>query len=514
MAQANFTETVGNASFEMIYVPGGTFTIGCTSSSGCPADAAPVSGVSVSNYFIARTTVTRGLWNAVMGTTGGSANSVYTNMDWYDAMEFACKLSEVTGKNYRMATEAEWEYAAKNHAGSLAGITSNATEEWAYNSWSGTHSGGVDPVGPGSGQHTQKTRRNARGTGTATDANITGRLIRSIEGYGPALRLVLSAGTNFPLNYVSPCDLRAPEMGAEPVNSYRDPRWITGSGSRWIADSETIAIGSFELRAWEDGTAVMTTRGWNGQLTNTNGQWFTSNNIAFVFVPSSGAIRAFPYIFLDETKGSLISGQSFTNGGFIGRIVKETASNLDKPTVSNLRSGADLAAAAGNDYRMVDMVNIPTSARQQDPRLIDETNEGWFQDNRSAGGVHHYRKDIDADEFRFTVNQDSRIMLANGNWFTVNNMFLRVTHSTGYTVDYLYTVTPDGVLYHNSFMAYERGDFRMFRKTANGSDVFNFTCGNACSGEIPKGEGASMYARVANGHSTFVPAPCPTGGCR
>ena len=58
-------------------------------------------------------------------------------------------------------------------------------------------------------------------------------------------------------------------------------------------------------------------------------------------------------------------------------------------------------------------------------------------------------------------------MLANGKWFTVNNTFLRITHSTGYTTDYLYAVTSDGTFYHDSYQAYERADFRMFQKKAN-----------------------------------------------
>lgn len=495
-----YTETVNGVSFDMVYIPGGSFTLGCESGS-CPADTSPVSGVSVSSYHIGKTEVTTTLWNAVMdddaSSFGGTSGS-YTSMTWYDAMEFACRLSHLTGRYYRMTTEAEWEYAAKNHLGSLERVGSG--EEWAYNSWSSTHSGGADPVGPSSGQHTQKTRRDAQGTAD----NITGRLIRSIEGVGPALRLAISAEMDFPPGLVPPCDLHAPQMGDEPANSYRDPRWITGSDAHWTTGS--LAIGNFDLRVWDDGTA---------RLGNTNGQWFTSNNIAFVFVPSSGSSTQFAYIFLDETQGSLISAQSFMSGGYIGRIAKEAADSYAKPPISGLQSGADLAAAAGENFRMVDMVNIPESAKQQDPRLLDGTTQGWFQDNRSAGGVHHYRKDVDPDEFRFTVNQGtSRVMLANGNWFTVNNTFLRVTHSSGYTADYLYAVDADGVFYHNSFMAYERGDFRMFRKEPNGSEVFAATCGSLCSGEIPKGEDASLYANMENGHSTFVPAPCPAGGCR
>jgi len=498
----NFTETVNGVSFDMVYVPGGTFTLGCESGP-CPADAEPVSGVNVSSYHIGKNEVTTELWNAVMDDDVTSWGSTpITSITWYEAMEFACKLSQITGRKYRMTTEAEWEYAAKNHLSSLEDIGSN--EEWAYNSWNSTHMGGTDPVGPGSGEHTQKTRRDAQGQ--VVD-NITGRLIRSIDGIGPALRLAISAEMNFPPDYVPPCDLHAPHMGDEPVNSYRDPRWITGSDTHWTMGP--IAIGSFDLRVWDDGTA---------SLNGTNGQWFTSNNIAFVFVPSSGSFVTYPYIFLDETQGSLLSDQSLNFGfggshGYIGRIVKESADSYNKPAVSSLKSGEELAAAAGNDYKMIDMVNIPESAKELDPRLIDGTSQGWFQNNTSNGGVHHYRKDIDPDEFRFTVNQDgNRTMLANGEWFTVNNMFLRVTHSSGYTTDYLYAIDSEGTFYHLSFQAYERADFRIFKLTSNGSE-FESVCGSICSGEIPKGEPASIYARLDNGHSTFVPAPCPSGGC-
>ncbi len=488
----DYTEDrVPGVSFDMVYVPGGTFTLGCEAEP-CPADTAPVAGVSVSSYHIAKAELTPELWTAVVGGESGFGGPT---MNWYDAMRFACKLSEMTQLAYRMMTEAEFEYAAKNHLDQLEDIGSG--EEWAYNSWSLTHMGGTDPVGPGSGEHTQKTRRDAQGS---VD-NITGRLIRSIDGTGPVLRLAISADADFPPEYVAPCALRAPDLGEEPENSYRDPRWITGSDAYWTAG--TLAIGSFALRVWEDGTA---------SLNNADGQWFTSNNIAFVFVPSSGAIKKFPYIFLDETQGSLISDQSFMSGGYIGRIEKAPADGVDKPTVSGLKSGAELAAEAGDDFEMIDMEDIPESAKEQDPRLLDGPDQAWFQDNTSAGGLHHYRKDVDADEFRFTVNQGQMIMLTNGAWFTVNNTFLRVTHPAGYTTDYLYAVDPDGSFYHNSFQAYERADFRIFQKKPN-SEAFPASCGDHCSSEIPKGEEPSLYATMDNGHSTFVPAPCPAAGC-
>ncbi|MFC1643027.1 formylglycine-generating enzyme family protein [Myxococcota bacterium] len=487
----NYTEEVNGVTFDMVYVPGGTFTIGCESGS-CPADTEPVSGVTVSSYHIAKTEMTTELWNAVMGESSDGFGGPSTT--WYDAMEFACELSKMTGRAYRMMTEAEFEYAAKNHLSSLEDIGSG--EEWAYNSWSGTHMGGTDPVGPNSGQHTQKTRRDAQGTAD----NITGRLIRSIDGIGPALRLTISQEMDFPPEYVPPCDLKAPEIGDEPENSYRDPRWVTGSDAHWTSSSEW---GNFDLRVWEDGTA---------RMGSTDGQWFTSNNIAFVFVPSSGSSTTYPYIFLDDKQGSVLSDAGFMSGGYIGRIEKASADSVDKPTLSGLQSGAELAAAAGDNYKMVDMVNIPESAKEQDSRLLDGTSQGWFQDNTSNGGVHHYRKDVDPDEFRFTVNQGSEVMLANGEWFTVNNTFLRITHSSGYTCDYLYAVDSNGTFYHDSFQAYERADFRMFELKSN-SESFPASCGSHCSSEIPKGQDASFYATQDVGRSTFVPAPCPAGGC-
>ena len=521
-----FTETVGGVSFDMVYAPGGTFTLGCEKESGCPSDSKPVPDVKVSSYYIGKTEITTGLWKAVMGSDAvpqyASNSGSFTSMTWYDAMEFTCKLGQMTGKKYHMPTEAEWEYAAKNHKSfkdTLQKIGSG--EEWAYNSWNGTHMGGTDPVGPGSGKHTQKTRRDAQGTAD----NITGRLIRSIEGQGPALRLALSDEMDYPPNYVLPCDLHAPKMGAEPANSYRDLRWVTGDTAMWAPPKGegTVAVGNFELRVWADGTAQLLS-GYSYPQRAVNGQWFTSNNVAFVFVPSTGSsgITKYGYIFLNDKLGSLISDKDFMTGGFIGRIEKTEANKVEKPTIADLKSGEALARAQTNfdtEFKMVDMVNLPktaaeiTSAHKQDTSLLDGGDtKGWFQNNSAAGGVHHYRKDVDRDEFRFTVNQNNgRTMLANGKWFTVNNIFLRVIHEKGYVADYLYSVTRDSkgakTFYHDSFQGYERGDFRMFKIETNGDDWPKTTCGNICSEEIPKGLGVSMYNSMANGKSTFVPAP-------
>ncbi len=493
---ADYVEQVGGVSFDMVYIPGGTFTLGCETSS-CDPDTSPVPGVSVSSYHMMKNEVSAALREAVTG----EAVSGFGSGNWYDCIRLACELSRQTGRPYRMQTEAEFEYAAKNYLGKLAQI--DGSEEWAYNSWSTSHSTDLtDPVGPASGKHTQKTRRDK-----ATGDNITGRLIRSIDGIGPSCRLVVSNEMDYPPDYVPPCQI-CPPHGEEPENSYRDPRWITGSDMHWVAGAE-LGFGTMDLRVWEDGTA---------KQGNTDGQWFTSNNIAFVFVPNSGTRTTYQYIFLDDTQGSLLSdaGFGFGGGGFIGRIAKEPGDSVAKPTIPNLQSGADLAAAAGPNFKMIDMANIPESAKGQDPRLLDGVGQGWFQNNINAGGTHNYRKDVDPDEFRFVVIDGGRaVMLANGNWFTVNDMFLRITHPDGYTCDYLYAVSSDGgTFYHNSYQGYERADFRMFQIYSNTSGDYPPTCiGNSCSEEIPKGQAASFYSTQEVGQSTFVPARCPASGC-
>ncbi|MDR2582448.1 MAG: formylglycine-generating enzyme family protein [Fibromonadaceae bacterium] len=508
--KADYTETVGSASFDMIYIPGGKFTLGCETN--CQPGAVKPVDAEVSSYFIMKAEATSTLWRAVMGESHAGGT-------WYEAIEFACELSKKTNKNYRMMTEAEFEYAAKNYKSKLSNIGGNGMtgEEWAYNSWDADkHMGGKDPVGPTSGAHTQKTRRDADANGAD---RVTSRLIRSIDGIGPATRLVVSAEMAYPPGYVPSCDIHAPKLeGGEPTNSYRDPRWITGDGYKWGKGS--IAIGSIDLQVWEDGTA---------KLGNTAGQWFTSNNIAFVFVPNSGSVTKYAYIFLDANQGSVISEKDFTAGGYVGRFEK-TAASGSKPTVSDLKTGEALARAQpGFDslYKMVDMEALPktagaiTASYKQDSRLLDGGDtKGWFQDNTSMQGAHHYRKDVDSDEFRFTVNQNNQraAVLAVGKWFTINNTFLRVIHKNGYIADYLYTVTSGSspTFYHNSFMGYERADFRMFKKETNGSSWPRTTCGDICSKEIPKGlDPAAMYVNdKEKGQSTFTPAKCPSGGCR
>ena len=118
---------------EMVFVEGETFTMGCTGEQGedCWGDEFPSHQVTVSSFQISKNLVTQKQWEAIMGRTiaeqaelAGYPDDLYDLYDvgddypvyyvsWKDAQEFIQKLNAATGKQYRLATEAEWEYAAR-----------------------------------------------------------------------------------------------------------------------------------------------------------------------------------------------------------------------------------------------------------------------------------------------------------------------------------------------------------------------------------------------------------------
>ncbi len=119
-AQNNtFTETVNGVSFTMVRVQGGTFTMGCTAEQGedCVSDESPSHRVELSDYSIGEAEVTQALWRAVMGNNPSDFKDCdecpVEMVSWEDAQDFIKKLNTLTGKTYRLPTEAEWEYAAR-----------------------------------------------------------------------------------------------------------------------------------------------------------------------------------------------------------------------------------------------------------------------------------------------------------------------------------------------------------------------------------------------------------------
>ena len=123
------TFMVKGVEFKMIKVEGGTFSMGATSeqSSAAFAGEKPVHRVTLSDYYIGETEVTQELWEAVMGSNPscfkGNDQRPVESVSWNDCQEFIKKLNQLTGKEFRLPTEAEWEYAARGGKYSLKSAT-------------------------------------------------------------------------------------------------------------------------------------------------------------------------------------------------------------------------------------------------------------------------------------------------------------------------------------------------------------------------------------------------------
>ena len=103
--------------FTMKHVQGGTFQMGSNDSE-ADSDEQPVHSVTVSSFYMAETEVTQALWKAVMGSNNNPSywkgdNLPVEEVSWNDCQEFIRKLNQLTGKNFRLPTEAEWEFAAR-----------------------------------------------------------------------------------------------------------------------------------------------------------------------------------------------------------------------------------------------------------------------------------------------------------------------------------------------------------------------------------------------------------------
>ena len=137
--------------------------MGATSEQGDDADndEKPVHEVTLDGFYIGKYEVTQAQWKAVMGTTieqqrdkaaasklyGVGDNSPMYYVSWNEAVQFCQKLSEMTGKKYRLPTEAEWEYAARGgqHADGTKYAGSNTIGDVAW--YDGNSYGKTHPVG-------------------------------------------------------------------------------------------------------------------------------------------------------------------------------------------------------------------------------------------------------------------------------------------------------------------------------------------------------------------------------
>jgi len=546
MAQSNasYTESLtglgSNKTLDMVYVEGGTYTRGCSDGdNSCVEGEKPTHKVTLSDYYIGKYEVTNAQWKAVMDD-GSADNKPKTSITWYDAIEFTCKLREKTGKKYRLATDAEFEFAARggtktknyrysgsNTASDVAWTSESSGNgygakdvggknpnelgtydmsgnvyEWTLDSWQSSYSSG-DKTNPiyRPAAHTQKTRRGGSYDQPATGSRVSARKIRSIEGKDGSigLRLARSVSDNDPAAKIDPCGITQPFPTGAKIG-FRDLRLATADDEAWIYDMSDYNPGmGYVLRLSPNGAAryamIMTFNNQQMVTDQASGEWYTVNGHSLYIVPSSGTEKK--YIYLPLCRETCDNMSMMPEAGMPGRYERMKISDFpgsEKITLPAIASPKTPEALA-NGKTNTNMADPPKTGH--DPRVKEGANYAWIQDNvkMGAGGTHRYRKDFESDsDMRFIVwDPPSTTLLAHGPWFTVDNTFLRVNDPNGATYDYLYTVTANkDTLYHISFQSYEPGDFRMFTKTRDG--------------DVPAGSEPAANATTYNqGASKYIP---------
>lgn len=109
--------TVNGVSFEMVFVEGGSFTRGCDSNTrGCISDEIPKHVVSLPDFYIGRLEVTQLLWRTIMGSNPSELKGDHlpvTMVSWDDCQRFIRRLNRLTGYQFSLPTEVQWEFAAR-----------------------------------------------------------------------------------------------------------------------------------------------------------------------------------------------------------------------------------------------------------------------------------------------------------------------------------------------------------------------------------------------------------------
>ena len=132
---------------EMVKVEGGTFMMGATPEMQNPYEQEkPVHQVTLTNdYYMGKYEVTQALWQAVMESNPSNfkgANLPVEQVSWDDCQVFLTKLNSMTGRKFRLPTEAEWEYAARGGKKSL-GYQYSGSNNISDVAWYKDNSGGI-----------------------------------------------------------------------------------------------------------------------------------------------------------------------------------------------------------------------------------------------------------------------------------------------------------------------------------------------------------------------------------
>ena len=112
-------ELIKKLAGDFVFVQGGCFEMGCGGwSSNCISGEEPVHEVCVDGFYIGKYEVTQSQWQNVMGSNPSNFqkgdNYPVEQVSWEDTQEFIRRLNNKTGKNFRLPSEAEWEYACRS----------------------------------------------------------------------------------------------------------------------------------------------------------------------------------------------------------------------------------------------------------------------------------------------------------------------------------------------------------------------------------------------------------------
>ena len=128
----------------MVHIQGGCFDMGDIFDTG-DSDEKPVHMVCVGDFYLGKTEVTQKQWVDITGHNPSKfqcEDCPVERVSWYDVQDFIKKLNEKTDTNYRLPTEAEWEYAARSGGGKEQWVGTNNVEKIGEYAWYGLNAEG------------------------------------------------------------------------------------------------------------------------------------------------------------------------------------------------------------------------------------------------------------------------------------------------------------------------------------------------------------------------------------